>query len=363
MPSSYTPRISLPLLIGSTASAPSPVSIAAGMTQYVGSASPATLNGAITRTDWIPSADTSNSATGFLNAMFAYGAHSINGLGVLEGINATATNRGDGNVATIIGFATHIGNQTATYGTAHTGVVVDLIGFKATPPVTTGVSDPITNAYGVYIDTQKVTGVTNGYGIYQASSADTNVFAGPINVNGGIVMASGKTLILGGGGGTIGGAALRFTTGNSGGLYTTTGTTCGIFTNETTAALWDDSGNLVNRGSISCTNLMPTGMTIAPGAGGASITMKCVAVGNNAQFLFEHATDDTFAVRYYNNSLGSYRTAIVIDAVNQVATLSGVLQITPGAAPGAPAEGMVYANSTDHHFYFYNGTTWKQLDN
>jgi hypothetical protein len=26
-------------------------------------------------------------------------------------------------------------------------------------------------------------------------------------------------------------------------------------------------------------------------------------------------------------------------------------------------EGQIYANSTDHHIYFYNGTTWKQLDN
>lgn len=30
--------------------------------------------------------------------------------------------------------------------------------------------------------------------------------------------------------------------------------------------------------------------------------------------------------------------------------------------PGSPAEGMIYAD-TDHHLYYYNGTDWKQLDN
>lgn len=30
--------------------------------------------------------------------------------------------------------------------------------------------------------------------------------------------------------------------------------------------------------------------------------------------------------------------------------------------PGSPFEGMIYAK-TDHHLYYYNGTTWKQLDN
>lgn len=33
------------------------------------------------------------------------------------------------------------------------------------------------------------------------------------------------------------------------------------------------------------------------------------------------------------------------------------------AAPSSPVEGQEYSNSTDHHKYFYNGTTWKQLDN
>lgn len=44
-------------------------------------------------------------------------------------------------------------------------------------------------------------------------------------------------------------------------------------------------------------------------------------------------------------------------------TIGTLLHLTPGAAPGTPSEGDVYANSGDHHLYFYNGTAWKQLDN
>jgi hypothetical protein len=38
---------------------------------------------------------------------------------------------------------------------------------------------------------------------------------------------------------------------------------------------------------------------------------------------------------------------------------------TFSAAPTSPvpAAGDTYFNSTDFHFYGYNGTTWKQLDN
>ena len=44
-------------------------------------------------------------------------------------------------------------------------------------------------------------------------------------------------------------------------------------------------------------------------------------------------------------------------------TLQGICQLTPSAAPESPFEGMIYADSDDHHLYFYNGTAWKQLDN
>lgn len=39
-----------------------------------------------------------------------------------------------------------------------------------------------------------------------------------------------------------------------------------------------------------------------------------------------------------------------------------LLNLTPQADfPAAPTEGMIIAK-TDHHLYYYNGSTWKQLD-
>lgn len=49
--------------------------------------------------------------------------------------------------------------------------------------------------------------------------------------------------------------------------------------------------------------------------------------------------------------------------VDQRFTLNAVLKLTPMASPpGSPEEGMIYAD-TDHHLYYYNGSTWVQLDN
>ena len=43
--------------------------------------------------------------------------------------------------------------------------------------------------------------------------------------------------------------------------------------------------------------------------------------------------------------------------------VSGVpIHLDPQAQPSSPQEGMIYAG-TDHHLYYYNGTAWKQLDN
>jgi hypothetical protein len=55
--------------------------------------------------------------------------------------------------------------------------------------------------------------------------------------------------------------------------------------------------------------------------------------------------------------------AIALPDADGTVLLSSLATLTPGAAPGSPVEGQIYANSTDHHIYFYNGTTWKQLDN
>ncbi len=58
---------------------------------------------------------------------------------------------------------------------------------------------------------------------------------------------------------------------------------------------------------------------------------------------------------------GTGRDGIV--DINGSLLVERFFQLTPLAdAPTPSVEGMIYAD-TDHHLYYYNGTTWKQLDN
>lgn len=61
---------------------------------------------------------------------------------------------------------------------------------------------------------------------------------------------------------------------------------------------------------------------------------------------------------------GTLRGVKILGASLQTPDLTApTIKLTPGSEPSSPSEGMIYANSIDHHLYFYNGTTWKQLDN
>jgi len=51
------------------------------------------------------------------------------------------------------------------------------------------------------------------------------------------------------------------------------------------------------------------------------------------------------------------------DGVSALQVAGGGLRLVGGAAPSSPAEGNIYFNSTNKHFYGYNGTAWVQLDN
>ena len=51
------------------------------------------------------------------------------------------------------------------------------------------------------------------------------------------------------------------------------------------------------------------------------------------------------------------------DSDTPLTTINSVLQLTPMATPSTGSEGMIYANSSDNHLYYYNGSSWVQLDN
>jgi len=60
----------------------------------------------------------------------------------------------------------------------------------------------------------------------------------------------------------------------------------------------------------------------------------------------------------YGNMTGSRSLDI-----NAVLTVSGSVTLTPQGAPSTPASGTIYFSSADTHFYGWNGSSWKQLDN
>jgi hypothetical protein len=72
-------------------------------------------------------------------------------------------------------------------------------------------------------------------------------------------------------------------------------------------------------------------------------------------------------ILFDGNSLNIVANALTatdtLELTGATININNILKLTPTSAPGSPVEGMVYANSADHHLYFYNGTGWIQLDN
>ena len=71
---------------------------------------------------------------------------------------------------------------------------------------------------------------------------------------------------------------------------------------------------------------------------------------------------DTAAARNYFAGRTLFGTT-TDDGVSSVQVAGGGLRLVGAAAPSTPAEGTLYFNSSDKHFYGWNGTAWVQLDN
>lgn len=90
----------------------------------------------------------------------------------------------------------------------------------------------------------------------------------------------------------------------------------------------------------------------------------CVFIGNEAGYN-ETGNNKLFITNNQFGSEAADRTSALIygDFSTAVLTINNILKLTPINEPPTPAsEGMIYAD-TDHHLYYYNGSTWKQLDN
>lgn len=69
---------------------------------------------------------------------------------------------------------------------------------------------------------------------------------------------------------------------------------------------------------------------------------------------------------YSSENYGATGTGNIVLSTGPTLTtvnITDVIKLTPTASPPAGAtEGMIYAD-TDHHLYYFDGTSWKQLDN
>jgi len=89
------------------------------------------------------------------------------------------------------------------------------------------------------------------------------------------------------------------------------------------------------------------------------------STGSSNVFIgYQAGYNETGNKKLYIENSNSATPLIHGDFDTDIVTINDVLVITPQAsAPSSPVEGMVYSNNTDHHFYFYNGSGWVQLDN
>jgi hypothetical protein len=85
--------------------------------------------------------------------------------------------------------------QSQLTNTLNFQVITNGYNFTANSPSLVANSS-LTNAYGLYIAQQKVTGVTTGYGIYQENSADINYFNGTVGI-GGLPGSNAKLFVTG----------------------------------------------------------------------------------------------------------------------------------------------------------------------
>ena len=127
------------------------------------------------RANWTPSAsDTTDAAMGLVLQSEKLGTFDSTAAEGLRGVQANAINGGTGAVTGEAALSGGVQNLS-------TGVVTNGYGAYILTPIVTA-ADPITNAYGVYVNGQTITGVTNAYGVYAAGATDANVFMGPVGV-------------------------------------------------------------------------------------------------------------------------------------------------------------------------------------
>ena len=132
---------------------------------------------------------------------------------------------------------------------------------------------------------------------------------------------------------------------NSGTITLSGGHGITLTTTGTTGVTLPTSGTLVANPMTTAGDLIVGGTAGAPTRLAAGIT--------SAE---DYSTENYSATGTGNIVLSTGPTLTTVN-------ITDVIKLTPTASPPAGAiEGMIYAD-TDHHLYYFDGTSWKQLDN
>jgi|WetSurMetagenome_2_1015567.scaffolds.fasta_scaffold835854_2 hypothetical protein len=90
--------------------------------------------------------------------------------------------------------------------------------------------------------------------------------------------------------------------------------------------------------------------------------LKIDSISNHTGMLRFYSGASEMTTSFDSTSLSNRIDAIAEDTINITTDGISFMYFVPRADPPTASEGMIYAD-TDHHLYYYNGSTWKQLDN
>ena len=161
-----------------------------------------TAYGFLSAQTYTPTADSSQAVYGGLCQSIKTGAFNLTSVGCI-GFAVQATQNGTGTIAALQGV-------TSIIRSLDSGAITSGYSFYAQSPGVTAGSIAI--AYGVFIQTQKASGVTTGYGIYSQGTADINFFGGVVSLG---VASPTARLHIAAGAAAASSAPLKFTSGTN----------------------------------------------------------------------------------------------------------------------------------------------------
>jgi hypothetical protein len=285
--------------------------------------------------------------------------HSLAASEAIVGFNGSVTAQGDGN------YSTHASGVMGSIVKNGTGTLLIGRGFLAYGP--TVYAGTITNAYGVDIYTQKITGVTNGYGVYQRGAADLNYFAGKVGI--GVVALTNVGLTMGG-------------TNTDWGIYQGTMT---IAPADNGTAFFIGAGGIVGTGTantiavangLAATAMTKSGTGTVTNAYGINVSTQTIGTTRNVGIRVDASSTAALWLSASSNSTtiaggilfgSSGDASLYRSAANTLTTgnldlakneLQNAVTHKLAAAPASPVEGQRYYDTVMKLERYYNGTAW-----